>query len=179
MESEQLLKHLDIRGTVNTLDLAKENGVDHQKVIGTVKSILALGNIITADQVTSKYWELTEEGESVLLNGSHEVNIYNAIPCGGIAQEELMSLVPNGKIGFSKAMAKGWIFINRAENVIMKKDISVVDKVKEDLLELKALNDQISSADKNDYKKRKLIREVVVKSFKLGIFIHYIIIFIT
>lgn len=171
MDSERLLKYLEIKETVDTLALSKENNVDHQKVIGTVNSILALGNIITADPVTSKFWELTEEGESVLLNGSHEVNLYNAIPSDGIAQKELMSLIPNAKIGFSQAMSKGWILIDRAANKVMKKVDSVVDKVKEDLSELKASNDQISESNKNDYKKRKLIREVVIKSFKLGSYI--------
>lgn len=168
MDSEQLLKHLDAKGAVSTLDLAKENNIDHQKVIGVVKSILALGNnIITAEPVTSKYWELTDEGELVLTSGSYEVNVFNAIPSDGIPQKELMSL-PNAKIGFSQAMAKGWIAIDRAANKVVKKVDSVVDKVKENLTELKALNDQISESDRLDYKKRKLIREVVIKSYLLG-----------
>lgn len=180
MDSEQLLKHLESRGTVSTLDLAKENNIDHQKVIGIVNSILALGNIITADPVTSKYWELTDEGESFVLNGSYEVNLYNAVPPDGIPQKELMSL-PNAKIGFSQAMSKGWIVIDRVANKVMKKVDSVVDKVKENLTELKALHDQIPDSDKLDYKKRKLIREVVVKSFLLGLslfFYLYIFFFI-
>lgn len=167
MDSEQLLKILDTKGSFSTWDLSKETNIDHQKIIGVVKSILALGNIITADPVTSKYWELTDEGESVLLNGSYEVNLYNAVPSDGIPQKELMS-IPNAKIGFSQAMSKGWIVIDRSINKVMKKVDSVVDKVKEDLMELKASCDQISESDKLDYKKRKLIREVVVKSFIIG-----------
>lgn len=168
MDSEQLLKHLDIKGTISTLDLAKENNIEHQKVIGVVKSILTLGNIITADPVTSKYWELTDEGESVLVNGSYEVNLYNAIPSDGIPQKELMAF-PNAKIGFSQAMSKGWITIDRAANKVIKNVDSVVDKVKEDLISIKAFHNQISESDKLDYKKRKLIREVVIKSLLLGI----------
>lgn len=167
MDLEQLLKHLDINDTISTLDLAKDYNVDHQKVIGIVKSILALGNIITADPVTSKSWELTDEGELFILNGSYEINLYNAIPSDGIPQKELMSL-PNAKIGFSQAMSKGWIAIDRAANKVIKKVDSVVDKVKEDLAKLKVFCDQISESDKIEYKKRKLIREVVVKSLILG-----------
>jgi len=170
MDSEQLLKVLDTKGCFSTWDLSKENNIDHQKIIGVVKSILALGNIITADPVTSKYWELTDEGESVLLNGSYEVNLYNAVPSDGIPQKELMS-IPNAKIGFSQAMSKGWIVIDRSLNRVMKKVDSVIDKVKEDLMELKASHDQISESDKLDYKKRKLIREVVIKSFTIGSYI--------
>lgn len=167
MDSEQLLKFVDIKETVSTLDLAKENNVDHQKVIGVVKSILALGNTITAEPVTSKYWELTDEGESILLNGSYEVNLFNAVPSDGIPQKELMSL-PNAKIGFSQAMSKGWIAIDRSANKVVKKIDSVVDKVQKDLIELKAFHDKISESDKLDYKKRKLIREVIIKSFIIG-----------
>lgn len=168
MDSEQLLKILDIRGTISTLELAKENNVDHQKVIGVVNSILALGNTITADPATNKYWELTDEGESFILNGSYEVNLFNAVPSDGISQKELM-LLPNAKIGFSQAMSKGWIAIDRAANKVVKKVNEVADKVKEDLEELKAFQDKISESVKLDYKKRKLIREVVIKSFILGI----------
>lgn len=168
MDSEQLLKYVDAEGTLSTLDLAKKYNVDHQKVIGVVKSILALdNNIITADPETTKYWEITDEGESVLLHGSYEVNIYNAVPSDGISQKELMSL-PNGKIGFSQAMSKGWIAIDRAANKVVKKVDSIVDKVKDDLVELKAFQDKLSESDKLDYKKRKLIREVVIKSLKLS-----------
>jgi len=167
MDSEQLLRLVDIKGSISTWDLSKENNIDHQKIIGVVNSILALGNIITADPVTSKYWELTEEGESVALDGSYEVNLYNAVPSDGIQQKELMAM-PNAKIGFSQAMSKGWIVIDRAANKVMKKVDSVVDKIKADLIELKASRDQISESEKLDYKKRKLIREVVIKSFTLG-----------
>ncbi|CAI6361475.1 unnamed protein product [Macrosiphum euphorbiae] len=167
MDSEQLLRLVDSKGSISTWDISKEHNIDHQKIIGVVNSILALGNIITADPVTSKYWELTEEGESVALNGSYEVNLYNGVPSDGIPQKELMK-IPNAKIGFSQAMSKGWIVIDRAANKVMKKVDSVVDKVKEDLIELKASHDQISESEKMDYKKRKLIREVVIKSFTLG-----------
>lgn len=170
MDSEQLLKELDIKGTISTLDLAKENNVDHQKVIGVVNSILALGNIITADPVTNKHWELTDEGESVSLNGSYEINIYNAVPSDGISQKELMAL-QNAKIGFSQAMSKGWIAIDKVANKVVKKVDSVVDKIKEDMLELKRFPDKVSESDKLDYKKRKLIRELVIKSFILGTYI--------
>lgn len=171
MDSEQLLKHLDVKGTISTLDIAKEYNVDHQKVIGIVKSILALGNIITADPVTSKHWELTDEGASVLLNGSYEVNIYNAVPSDGISQKELMT-IPNAKIGFSQAMSKGWIAIDRVANKVVKKVDLVVDKIKEDMLQFKMCHDQISESDKLDYKKRKLIKEVVIKSLILGTLLH-------
>lgn len=107
---------------------------------------MALGNIITADPVTSKYWELTDEQESVWLNSSCEVNLYHAVLSDRIHQKELM-LIPYAKIGFSQEMSKGWTVIDQAANNVIKKVNLVVDKVKEDLIELKASHDQISASE--------------------------------
>ncbi|XP_050420935.1 phenylalanine--tRNA ligase alpha subunit [Adelges cooleyi] len=168
MDTKQLLNQLNAKNVANTFDLAKENNIDHQKVIGAVNSILALNNnIIFAEPITSKCWELTSEGESVILHGSYEVNVFNAIPSDGIAQKELMQL-SNAKIGFSQAMSKGWIAIDRSANKIIRKIDSVLDQVKEDLTKLKLNCDEIDNSIKQDYKKRKLIREVVIKSFNLS-----------
>ena len=43
---EEILKILDERGEIDTLDLASHLQQDHQKIIGTVKSIQALGDLI-------------------------------------------------------------------------------------------------------------------------------------
>lgn len=46
--------------------------------------------IIACEQRTNKRWELTEEGKMVLEKGSHEAQVYNAVPENGIVQSELM-----------------------------------------------------------------------------------------
>ncbi|XP_050542578.1 phenylalanine--tRNA ligase alpha subunit [Daktulosphaira vitifoliae] len=167
MDSEELLNQLNVKNRTNTLDLAVENKIDHQKVIGIVNSILALNsNIITAVPVTNKCWELTSEGESILLNGSYEANVFKYIPPDGIPQKDLMSL-PHAKIGFSQAMSKGWISIDRSINKVVRKTSSIIDQVKDDLAKLKISSDEIADSAKQDYKKRKLIREVIIKSFDL------------
>lgn len=43
---ELILKHLADKESVDTLELAAVWGVDHQRVIGAVKSLQALGNLI-------------------------------------------------------------------------------------------------------------------------------------
>ena len=43
--SETLLKYLENREGFDTLDAAKELGVDHQKVVGAVKSIQSAGDV--------------------------------------------------------------------------------------------------------------------------------------
>lgn len=91
--TEQLLKYVDQNGAVDTLSLVPIFGVDHQKIVGALKSIEANGELIlNVEQATHKTWELTGEGKSVLENGSHEACVFNAVPASGIAQADLMKV---------------------------------------------------------------------------------------
>ncbi|VEN34985.1 unnamed protein product [Callosobruchus maculatus] len=105
----------------------------------------------------------------VLEKGSHEANVFAEIPDDGIEQSKLMKL-PNAKIGFSKAMSAGWIQVDKScvPPLVKKKVPEIVDTVQEHMNQIikgDILN--ISDKDKQEYKKRKLIQEVVVKSFNL------------
>ncbi|KRT85107.1 tRNA synthetase, partial [Oryctes borbonicus] len=167
--SEKILQHLDENYSVTTLELAKIFGEDHQKIIGGVKSIQALGDLITADPQNEKLLELTEEGHSVVDKGSHEAMVFNAIPEAGISQKELITL-PNGKVGFSKAMSCGWILLdkNGATPLVKKKVAEIVDVVQNHLRSIKAGNlSEITDNLKQEYKKRKLIQEAVIKYYLL------------
>lgn len=91
--TEQLLKYVDEHGRVDTLDLVPVFGVDHQKIVGALKSIQATGDLLSAEQTSRKTWELTDEGKLVLANGSHEACVFNAVPTeGGISQADLMKV---------------------------------------------------------------------------------------
>lgn len=90
--TEQLLKYVDEHGQVDTLDVVPVFGVDHQKIVGALKSIQATGDLLNAEQTSRKSWELTEEGKSILEIGSHEACVYNAVPADGIAQPDLMKV---------------------------------------------------------------------------------------
>jgi phenylalanyl-tRNA synthetase alpha chain len=50
---------------ISSLEVAKKFGVDHQRVVGAVKSLQSLDGFIRADQTSSKSWTLTAEGEQV------------------------------------------------------------------------------------------------------------------
>lgn len=91
--TEQILKYVDENGKVDTLDLVPIFGVDHQKIVGALKSIEANGELLSAEQTSHKSWELSEEGQQVLANGSHEAVVFNSIPSDGIAQPELMKVI--------------------------------------------------------------------------------------
>lgn len=46
--------------------------------------------VIDAEQRSSKHWELTGEGREIAEQGSHEAQVFNAIPEEGMPQSQLM-----------------------------------------------------------------------------------------
>ncbi|XP_053394586.1 phenylalanine--tRNA ligase alpha subunit-like [Mercenaria mercenaria] len=167
-----VLKYLSENEPIDTQDLAKVLNVDHQKIVGVVKSLQSLGEIINAEQRLNKSYELTEEGKQVAEKGSHEALIFHAIPDGGIPQAELMKTVPNAKIGFSKAMQAGWVQMDKKSEggpKVFKKVDKIEDSVQDCMRRIQDLNlDGITDNQKNEYKKRKLVQEVKFASYLLS-----------
>lgn len=175
--SDRILEYLDTVQdlAVDTLTLSRKWSVDHQKVIGALKSLQAYdSDLLKCEPVVRKQIELTAEGKSVAENGSHEAIVYNSIPLDGIVQSELMKCSPNAKVGFSKAMSQGWIWVDKSTSppMVRRKVDTIVDAVKENLVSLnknELNNDQtIEASLLNEYKKRKLIQEITIKSFLIG-----------
>uniref|UniRef100_A0A0K8TKU5 phenylalanine--tRNA ligase n=1 Tax=Tabanus bromius TaxID=304241 RepID=A0A0K8TKU5_TABBR len=169
--TERILQHLDKCEKTNTLELASVFNEDHQKIVGAVKSIQAAGDLIVVDQVSSKDFQLTDEGREVVDKGSHEAVLYELAPAEGSAQAELMKSSPNAKVGFSKAMSNGWILIDKSVNppLVKRKVEKIEDHVRENLKAIDiGKSNEIDDKTKTDYKKRKLIQEIVIKSFDLS-----------
>jgi len=172
-----LLEAGDVGGGLDSLALSAKLQEDHQKLVGAVKSLEALGDVIRTEQTTSKQWELTEEGKNIAETGSHEAMVFNAVPAGadGISQPDLIKAVgaATGKVGLGKAMAAGWISSSKENGValIRRKVESIEDKVKVDLALIKAGGkgaEGVADKAKAEYKKRKLVQEVVVKSYLIN-----------
>ncbi|UYV66992.1 hypothetical protein LAZ67_4003589 [Cordylochernes scorpioides] len=165
--SEKVLKLIEENGKLSSLEIANKLKVDHQKIIGAIKSIEACGNVIKTQQESEKHWHLTDEGKKVAEEGSHEAVVFNGIPSEGIAQKVLMKNIPNAKVGFSKAMSFGWISIDKSGPNgprVMRKVESIEDKVQLSLQQIKNLRiDQVPESQKQELKKRKLLQEVIVK----------------
>lgn len=89
---EKILNYLEKVDYVDTLDLASAFKEDHQKIVGAVKSIEALGELIKSETTTRKQWMLTDEGKNVVNHGSHEAMVYNFVPSDGIAQAVIMKV---------------------------------------------------------------------------------------
>ncbi|CAD5112718.1 DgyrCDS1936 [Dimorphilus gyrociliatus] len=163
---DQVLSILSSKDNIDSLTLASALNLSHTKIVGALKSIHAFGNIIEMSQRTEKSWELTEEGKKVAQHGSHEARVFNAIPSEGVRREELMKTDENAKIGFSKAMSCGWITLDKAKGLVLKKVDSIEDTTKNtcELVNQKQLSD-IPDAVMNDLKKRKLVSQTSVTIF--------------
>lgn len=168
--TERILQHLNVSDKVDTLDLVPVFGEDHQKIIGALKSIQAHGELVTAEPASRKSLELTGEGIEVAANGSHEAAVYNSVPAEGIAQAELMKSSPNAKVGFSKAMSQGWIFVDKSVSppLVKRKVDKIEDVVMQNLKAVASGTSDLAASVVTEYKKRKLLQEVTTKSFILS-----------
>ncbi|XP_042145507.1 phenylalanine--tRNA ligase alpha subunit, partial [Ixodes scapularis] len=166
---ERVLLHVAEHGATDSLDLAYRLDVDHQKVVGAIKSIQSFGDVIQAEQRSTRLWELTAEGQEVAEKGSHEALVFQAIPQQGISQQLLMKNVPNAKVGFSKAMSLGWVRLDKTGDggpTAFRKVDEIEDRAQQYLAAIqRRCPDQVPDAQKQDLKKRKLLSEVVVKSY--------------
>jgi len=132
--NEEILKLLNERSTLNSLTLSNELSIDHQKIVGAIKSLQSFGDIIKSTQNETKRFDLTKEGQLIVENGSHEAIVWNAIPDEGIEQNLLMKSINDSnvaKLGFSKAMSRHWITIDKTSNkpIVKKKADQIEDDV--------------------------------------------------
>jgi len=170
---EQILKALDSSqaSNIDSLSLADSFGIDHQKIVGAIKSLESLGQVIQSEAYVIQRWQLTKEGELIAKNGSHEAVVYDNVPSGdGILQDDLKKKIGDiCKIGLGKAMSAGWIQINKESKMIQRKVDSITDTVKANLTLVAA--DKINEIQKksiDEYKKRKLLHEVNFTAYKLS-----------
>uniref|UniRef100_A0A1I8ASY8 phenylalanine--tRNA ligase n=1 Tax=Steinernema glaseri TaxID=37863 RepID=A0A1I8ASY8_9BILA len=163
---EYLLTHIENNGTFESIDFAETQQIDHQKVIGAIKSLLTHDGLISTDDYVVTRISLTNEGSAITQNGSHEYQVYAAIPADGLERDELMKK-DFAKVGFGKAKQNGWIDIKG--KVIVRKAADVKDTVREDLLAIKeGRYEDVDPARTKDLKKRKLISEATIKGVKVG-----------
>eukprot|EP00128_Syssomonas_multiformis_P002364 Colp12_sorted_trinity150504_noHs@7040 len=110
-----LLDYLDANNEVaDTLKFASEQGLEHQEVVGAVKSLETKDELISTKDIKTPSWVLSDEGNQIAEEGSHEAKVFNAIPATGITQDELMKVGAYAKIGFGKAVKNGWIALDKS-----------------------------------------------------------------
>ncbi|KAJ1347937.1 hypothetical protein KIN20_003124 [Parelaphostrongylus tenuis] len=161
---EFILKRLNENCTeLTTLQISKDLGIAHQAVVGAVKSLLTHDEIISTEDASEKNVKLTDEGNEMMLDGSAEYRVYKLVGTDGALQAEIMKF-PFGKVGINKALAAGWISIDKSDGAIrlLRKSANVVDTVR---AQLEALNIGAAVDEKllAELKKRKLVSEVITK----------------
>ncbi|ESN91107.1 hypothetical protein HELRODRAFT_90419 [Helobdella robusta] len=168
---ELVLTTLTSQGKFDSLNLSEKLSIDHQKIVGAVKSLQSLGDVISTEQTSQTRWQLTPEGQEVMERGSHEAVVFRNVPEGGIRQDDLMNLVGSsyGKIGFSKAMSSNWISIDKKADGgprVLRKVETIEDHVQKQCRLVRGGQiDQLTDQQKNELKKRKLISEIKLTSY--------------
>merc|ERR1712183_867230 len=162
-----ILEQVDKIGTVDTYELSKEYKKDHQLFVGAVKRLQSLGKIIEATLKQSERWVLTPEGEAMAANGSYEAVLFSLVTKEGLKQADLAKtkLGKNANLGFSKAMAEGWLVLDKnAEGGprVMRKVDTIVDNV-QNILKSVQRGDAVDDVKK--VLQRKLVRKEVIKSY--------------
>ncbi|KAK8807848.1 hypothetical protein WA158_007377 [Blastocystis sp. Blastoise] len=141
---KNLLEYVNEHGCIeNSFEYAASLGVDHQALVGVVKS-LEVDFMLVTEIKSQQFWELSEEAKSVLANGSPEAILFSSIPDEGITPDELNEKVGKElvKIGFSHCMKNKWITKDKQSGKILKQKDSIIDELKE---QLKAIEESAGS----------------------------------
>ena len=95
----------------DTYALSVERGVDHQTLVGAIKSLL-VDRYVTDEPVIVSFWELTAEGTATAASGSPELQVFNVTPPeGGMSMARLQASLPADvlKIGLGACMKNKWL----------------------------------------------------------------------
>ncbi|KAK3869963.1 hypothetical protein Pcinc_024764 [Petrolisthes cinctipes] len=161
---QQILHSLDKCDTLYSHQYATCTKLDHQKIVGAIKSLESLGNIISVTQATHKSWECTEEGVDIASDGSHEVRLVKSLPAEGRTVSDIKTNFPNSNFAMGAAMKNKWV--KKEGEKIIPAVSAIEDEVQ---VHLKAISsgaaDTVPEKIKAEYKKRKLIKQVDLTVF--------------
>ncbi|EGT32811.1 CBN-FARS-1 protein [Caenorhabditis brenneri] len=157
---QQILDFLGSSNEFNSIQLAQQWNIDHQKLIGAIKSLQTNEGVLATKDVTEKRLELTSEGVQFANEGSPEFLVFEFIGVDGATQADIQKK-PFGKIGMSKAMQFKWVSVDKGR--VVRQTADVVDSTRKQLESLRIGSDDVSENEKKELKKRKLISEVNIK----------------
>lgn len=170
MDAEQLvLSALDSTGIIaDTWDFSSANGLDHQVLIGIIKSLHGDGYVLD-EPLTASFWTLTEEGEETRCKGSPEFQVFNAVPASpeGIEMLSLQTALGDVvKIGLGPCMKNKWL-AKQGDKVVRCATNEVQDETAQLLTQIYNNSPGISEDKCKDLKRRKLVQQVTRKSLKI------------
>mmetsp|Transcript_2367 Transcript_2367/g.4408 ORF Transcript_2367/g.4408 Transcript_2367/m.4408 type:complete len:509 (+) Transcript_2367:73-1599(+) len=176
---EAILNHLSTASDAviqDTFPWAASNNFDHNAVVGSVKS-LSVEAYVSATELSTSFYTLSEEAQSVLMHGSHEVRVLKAlIEAGrdGLTMADLQSKVEGKdvcKIGMGNCMKNKWVKKDGDKLVALLDVNDVTDETQVQLQKVQDANGVLEGVldDKeiNLLKRRKLISLVTRKSYSV------------
>jgi hypothetical protein len=155
-EEQSILTYLASTAEVidDTFPWSESAGLDHKKVVGTVKSLMADGYLLSED-LSFSFYTLTDQGTAVVASGSQEFQVYTAIKVAGkMSMSDLQTKVGKdvSKVGMANCMKNRWIKKDGADLV------PIADAV-EDIVkgQLSTLQEASGNPDTLDEKVRKTV----------------------
>lgn len=123
----------------DTFPWASSEKLDHDAVVGAIKSLLA-DEYVKTENLSTSFYNLTAEGESILAEGSQEYKVLKALEDAPLCLKDLEDKIGKSiaKIGMGNCMKKRWIKKEGANLVALKKSAEVSDEVQDMLKKLKA-----------------------------------------
>lgn len=163
---ERLLQYVAKHGACDSLQVARAMDVDHQKVVGAIKSIQAYGDVLQVEQQSGEHWELTGEGMEVCQQGSPEGRLVRQLGPEGMPRA---SLGRGDQLGLSKALALGWVLLDKEHGMVRPScPEPPPDVVQASLCQVRSGQAHLlDDAQRQELKRRKLLRQVVIKSYRL------------
>jgi len=151
---------------LDTWEYSKVLNIDHQQLIGVVKSLL-VDRYVVDEPLSTTYWALTDEGKDVVLNGSPEIQVLRAIPLEGVTVASInASLGEVAKIGVGVCMKNKWI--QKKGDMLVVLNQSVVDETAQVLQKIDSNAAILSEEDYKNLKKRKLVLQITRKSYRIS-----------
>ena len=115
--------HPQARDIPNTLEFAEKNGIDHNAVIGALKSLVA-DDYVTMVAEDHEAYKLLAEGEAALQNGSPEAQVYKLVKDEGSGKDEIEALAGAlAKVGLSQCMQAKWLKIDKEKGGKIFKEV--------------------------------------------------------
>lgn len=166
VDVEQLiLTSLTNQGCItDTWVFALHHQLDHQVVIGAVKSLL-VDTYVVDEPMSTICWSTTDSGKEILARGSPEYQVFVSIPPTGISPVELNAKLGEvAKIGLGPCMKNKWL---KNQGDLITKLVDSVNDETASILQRVADYQNVSEEDLKNLKKRKLLKETVRKSYKV------------
>lgn len=155
-----VLQHLDKNPSVTSLELANELNVPHTDIVGVLKSlnVIEFANI---EQLETKRWELTADGETYIEKGTPEKRLFDTLPAGGVNMKDMAKDIDT-KLGQGYGKDKGWFTIDKG---MLKKAVETVKDEDVELLKDIQAGKEPSEEFIKHLQKRKTIKLSVVKYY--------------